>query len=131
MIQQTHHIAVINMCFPVRNPYGVYLHSFTLAAHILLICFSLSACFRCCHTAVSRSFPTVHACDYTTDGRVRYQSSHLFWKLRVGAVSRCKNNVVTQSDVQQRLLPLIAYTQACRLCLLRVSVTCVVHCTNC
>lgn len=44
------------------------------------------------HTLVS-----IHAFDQTGDGRILYQSPHLFWNLEVEAMNRCENNVVTEA----------------------------------
>lgn len=66
-------------------------------------------------------------CDWTADGKARYQSPHLLWNLWVGRVSRCKNSVVISANLQEWLLPLIVNAEPCRWSLLSVSATCVWH----
>ncbi|MEQ2203553.1 hypothetical protein XENOCAPTIV_000613, partial [Xenoophorus captivus] len=117
------------------NPHWEHLHSFTLCTHTMLICFSLSpfvfiftschSCGRACACKLSLSVTRRE-----TDGS-RIKARVCFGKLRVGAVTRCKNNVIIEAGLKAQLLLMIVHTQPCRAGLLCVSVTCVFHCTFC
>lgn len=99
------------MYLHVRNPSGTYLHSFAPDAHTLLIRFSLSLTVCVCvyFSSASRrrklylgtfalfSPPSVPGTSQET-GQIWYQSPHLFWNLKVGAATRCKNNVVIEGE---------------------------------
>lgn len=90
-----------------------YLHSFTLNTHTLWICFSLSLTQLYVYilsagrhrkvyhaTFALFSLPSVPGTSQET-GQIWYQSPHLFWNLKVGAATRCENNVVIEGGELQ------------------------------
>lgn len=88
--------------FHILHPYLVHLvlsGSHSSRVHLLAVIEKYNKLYVC--TLVS-----IH--DQTGDGKILYQSPHLFWNPEVEGTNRCENNVVTKAKQERRLLSLIA-----------------------